>query len=242
MKGTTMETTTGRLLNQQRVGGLAALYLAAAYLAAMPYFLLVLNYPNVNDPAAKLALLVNHQGSLYAFNILAYVAFGLVLTVLSFALYDRLKGETPPIARVVAGWGLIWSCLLIASGTIANMGMAYVIRLSAQDATGAAAAWQLIEAIVDGLGGAGGEALGGAWVLLVSVTGLRSKRLPAALSWLGVATGAVGLISNLPLLNDSREVFGLLQIVWFIWMGVVLLRTRQVALVGAPTADMSMAC
>lgn len=232
-----MERTTGGLLNQQRVGGLAALYLAGAYLAAMPYFLLVLDYPSVVDPAAKLALLVNHQGSLYAFNIFAYVVFGLVLTVLSFALSDRLTGETPAMARVIAGWGVIWSCLLIANGTIANMGMEYVIRLSGQDATGAAAAWQVIEAIVDGLGGAGGEALGGAWVLLVSVAGLRSKRLPTALGWLGLATGVVGLVSNLPLLRESREVFGLLQIVWFVWLAVVLLRTRQVARAGAPTAS-----
>lgn len=124
-----MERTSGRRLSHQQVGGMAALYLAAAYLATMPYFLLVLDYPSVVDPAAKLALLVAHQGSLYAFNLLAYVVFGLVLTVLALALHDRLAGETPAMARVVAGWGIIWSCLLIASGTASNMGMEYVVWL-----------------------------------------------------------------------------------------------------------------
>lgn len=222
-----IQRTTGRLLDHQHVGGIAALYLAAAYLATMPYFLLVLDYPSVVDPAAKLALLVSHQGSLYAFNILAYVVFGLVLTVLALALYDRLTGATPAMARLVAGWGIIWSSLLIASGTVANMGMEYVVSLQVQDATGATAAWQVIESIVDGLGGAGGEALGGFWVLLVSVAGLRSNHLPKALNWLGLAIGIVGLASNIPLLRESREAFGLLQIVWFAWLGIVLLRTKQ---------------
>ena len=222
-----MEHTYGRLLTHQQVGGMAALYLAAAYLAAIPYFLVVLTYQRVVDPAAKLALLVTHQGSLYAFNLLAYVVFGLVLTVLALALHDRLTGDSPVLARVIAGWGIIWSGLLIASGTIANMGMAYVVDLQVQDAAGAAAAWQLIETIADGLGGAGGEALGGPWVLLVSVAGLRSKRLPRALNWLGLATGIVGLVSNVPLLRESTAAFGLLQILWFIWLGIVLLGTRQ---------------
>lgn len=221
-----MERTPGRSLSQQQVGGMAALYLAAAYLATMPYFLLVLEYQSVVDPAAKLALLVSHQGSLYAFNILAYVGFGLVLTVLALALSDRLTGATPALARVVAGWGILWSGLLIASGTVANMGMEHVVTLQAQDATGAAAAWQLIEAIVNGLGGAGGEALGGSWVLLVSVAGLRAKRLPRALNWLGVATGIVGIASTIPLLRESAAVFGLLQILWFVWLGIVLLRRK----------------
>ena len=203
------------------------MYLAAAYLAAIPYFLLVLDYQSVVDPAAKLALLVEHQGGLYAFNILAYVAFGLVLAVLALALHERLKADALPMARVVAGWGIVWSCLLIASGTVNNMGMEYVVNLHRQDAAGAASAWQLIESVANGLGGAGGEALGGPWVLLVSLAGLRSHRLPKALNWLGLATGIVGLVSNIPPLRASAAAFGVLQIPWLVWLGIVLLRARQ---------------
>jgi Domain of unknown function (DUF4386) len=221
-----MESKEQSLLNQQHVGGVAALYLGAAYLATIPYFLLVLDYPNATDPAAKLALLVKNEGSLYAFNLLAYVIFGLVLTVLALALHDRLMGESAPVARVVAGLGIMWACLLIASGTVSNMGMEYVVKLHATDAVGAASAWQMIESIANGLGGAGGEILGGPWVLLVSWAGLRSRRLPRGLSWLGVATGLVGLASNVPPLRDCASAFGLLQIPWFAWLGILLLRTK----------------
>ncbi|NTV64566.1 MAG: DUF4386 family protein [Oscillochloris sp.] len=224
-----MKRAPGGRLDHQQVGGIAALYLAAAYLATIPYFLVVLDYPSVVDPTAKLALLVRHQGSLYTFNILAYVAFGLALTVLALALHDRLAGNTPALARVAVGWGLIWSCLLIASGAVGNMGMEYVVRLRLTDATAAAAAWQEIESIVNGLGGAGGEALGGPWMLVVGLAGLRSTRLPRALSRLGVVIGMVGLASNLPPLRESAAVFGILQILWFAWLGVVLLRTTHEA-------------
>lgn len=54
---------------------------------------------------------------------LGQVVFGLVLTVLALALHDRLRGHAPALARVIAGWGMIWSCLLIASGAVANMGI-----------------------------------------------------------------------------------------------------------------------
>jgi len=37
--------------------------------------------------------------------------------------------------------------------------------------------------------------------------------------------GVAGIASVIPVLLDGRYVFGLLQILWFIWLGVVMLRT-----------------
>jgi hypothetical protein len=42
---------------------------------------------------------------------------------------------------VIAGWGIIWFFLLIANGTVSNMGMEYVVNLQAQDATSASTAF-----------------------------------------------------------------------------------------------------
>jgi hypothetical protein len=87
--------------------------------------------------------------------------------------------------------------------------------------------WQAIEPVADGLGSAGGELLGGLWVLLVSVAALRGAALPKVLNWCGVAVGAAGVLSVVPVLVDLAYVFGMLQIVWFVWLGVVLLRTTS---------------
>jgi prepilin signal peptidase PulO-like enzyme (type II secretory pathway) len=80
--------------------------------------------------------------------------------------------------------------------------------------------------VADALSSGQGELLGGLWVLLVSVAALRTGGLPKALNWLGILIGFAGIVSVVPPLLDAAYVFGLLQIVWLIWMGIVMLRTR----------------
>lgn len=110
---------------------------------------------------------------------------------------------------------------------IFNAGMASVVGLCEASPVEAVAAWQAIEPVADGLSGSGGELLGGLWVLLVSVTALRTGGLPKVLNWLGVTIGTAGVISVVPALKDLAYGFGLLQIVWFAWLGIVMLRTTS---------------
>ena len=216
---------------RQRVGGLAALYLAAAYLVAMPFFLLFVKYDSLMDPAAKVATLVRDHGSMQVMYLVTYVVFGLVLAVLALTVYERMKDGAPTLALAATAVGLIWAVVLVASGMIFNAGMAAVVGLHSTDPAQAVAAWQAIEPVADGLGGSGGELLGGLWVLLISVAALRTARLPKALDWLGVVIGAAGVLSVVPGLHALGLGFGMLQIAWFVWLGVVLLRTpvRQAA-------------
>ena len=210
-------------IRQQKVGGFAALYLAAAYVVAMPYFLVFVKYPSVVDPAEKVALLVGNHDSMRVMYLVTYVIFGIVLAVLALALYARLRDGAPILAQAATAVGLIWAFVLVASGMIFNAGMAAVVGLHATDPAQAVSAWQAIEPVAQGLGGSGGELLGGLWVLLVSVAALRTGRLPRVLNWLGVAIGTAGVLSVVPVLKDLAYGFGLLQIVWFVWLGIVML-------------------
>jgi hypothetical protein len=211
----------------QKWGGFAALYLALAYLIGMAVFLAVLNYPAMTDPAQRVALLVQMQAVIFSTNLLTYVFFGAFLIVLSLALYDRLKSGAPAIMQLATAVGIIWAGSLIASGMVANAGIAPVIALYAKDPTQAALTWQTIESVASGLGNGNGEILGGLWVLLVSVAALRSGGLPRALNILGLAVGAVGIFSLIPALTGSLTgLFGLSQIAWYVWLGIVLLRSN----------------
>ena len=84
-------------------------------------------------------------------------------------------------------------------------------------------AWVAISAVQDGLGG-GVEIVGGLWVLLISVSALRSNVFPKALNCIGIVVGIAGLLTIIPPLGDLGAVFGLGQILWFVWIGIHMLR------------------
>jgi hypothetical protein len=210
----------------QKFGGFAALYLAIAYLIGIVLFLVVLDYPSITDPAQKVTLLIEKQMVIFSTNLLMYVFFGVFLIVLSLALYDRLKSGAPAIMQVATAIGIIWAGSLIASGMVSNAGISPVVALYAKDPAQAALTWQVIESVASGLGNGNGEILGGLLTLLVSLAALRTGGLPKGLNILGLLVGAVGIITILPGLTDLVGVFGLSQLIWFVWLGIVLLRSN----------------
>jgi len=212
----------------QKYGGFSALYMAVAHLIGIVLFLVVLDYLSITDPAQKVALNVDKQMVIFSTNLLMYVIFGVFLIVLSLALYDRLKSGAPALMQVATVIGIIWAGLLIASGMVANAGLTTVVAQYTKDPAQAALTWQGIETVANGLGNANGEILGGLWALLVSLAALRSGGLPKGLNILGLLVGALGIITIMPVLNDLTGVFGLGQIIWFIWLGFVLLRSNPV--------------
>jgi len=211
----------------QKFGGFAALYMAAAHLIGIVIFLVILDYPSITDPAQKVALNVEMQMVTFSTNLLMYVFFGFFLIALSLALYDRLKSGAPAIMQAATAIGIIWAGSLIASGMVANAGLATVVSIYAKDPAQAALTWQGIESVANGLGNANGEILGGLLTLLVSLAALRAGGLPKGLNILGLLVGMIGIISIIPGLTDLMiGVFGLSQIIWFVWLGIVLLRNN----------------
>lgn len=122
-----------RVNNLQKMGGFAAPYLAAAYLLGIVLFLLVLDYPNIVDPAQRVALLVDKQMVIYSTNLMMYVIFGIFLIVLALALYERLKVGAPAVMQVATAIGIIWAGSLIASGMVLNAGIVPVVALYGKD-------------------------------------------------------------------------------------------------------------
>jgi hypothetical protein len=81
-----------------------------------------------------------------------------------------------------------------------------------------------IEAVHEGVGG-GNEIIGGIWILLISIAALQLKLFPRLLNIIGIIVGIAGILSAIPPLgNIAGMIFGLIQIIWFIWLGIFLLR------------------
>ena len=214
----------------QKFGGFAALYLAVAYLIGIIFFLIVLDYPSLTDPAQKVALLVEKPMLIFSTNLLMYVLFGVFLIILSLALYERLKSGAPAIMQVATVIGIIWAGSLIASGMVSNAGISPVVALYARDPIQAASTWQGIEAVSNGLGNGNGEILGGLWVLLVSLAALRAGQFLKGLNILGLCVGVIGIFSLTPGLTELLTgFFGLGQILWYVWLGILLLQSSRSA-------------
>jgi hypothetical protein len=142
------------------------------------------------------------------------------------ALYDRLKSGAAALVQAATVIGLIWAGSLVASGMIANAGIAPVVALYAEDPSQAALTWLGIETVAHGVGNGNGEILGGLWTLLISWAALRAGGLPKGLNFLGLLVGVVGILSLLPGLTDLTGLFGIGQLIWFVWLGIVLLRSN----------------
>lgn len=211
--------------DRQTIGGLAALIEAAAFVVGFVMFATVLADLGSDDLDASqtVAFLADNQAVLQLWILVIYVVFGIFLVVLALALHDRLRARSPAMAQTATAFGLVWAGLVIASGMVFSVGMEAVVELYGEDPARAGSVWQAIAPVQDGLGG-GVEVVGGLWVLLVSWAALRAGGLPRALNLLGCVIGAAGIVTVVPALGGLGAIFGLGLIVWFAWVGLVMLR------------------
>jgi hypothetical protein len=210
----------------QKFGGFAALYLAAAYLVSMIGFLTVVNVSGVADPVKQVALMADNLAFLYIMYIIVYVVWGIFMVVLALAIYERLKANSPAIMQTATVFGIFWGCVIIVSGMIQNAGMQNVVDLYGKDPAQAGTVWLTINSVLGGLAGSN-EAIGGIWILLLSWAALRKGEFSRVLNYLGVMVGVAGIISIVPALVEIFvAIFAMGQIVWFIWLGIVMLRSN----------------
>jgi hypothetical protein len=212
----------------QKLGGIAALIEAALYITGFALFLTVLDPSGYDGHVQKVAFLADNQVASYIANLLIYVVFGVVLVVLVLAMHARLKKGSPAIMQTATAFGLIWAGLVIASGMIANIGNSTVVGLFSENQDQAVALWLAIVTVQEALGG-GNEIVGGLWVLLLSWAALSAGKLPKVLNYIGVLVGLAGILTVVPAFDVLMDVFGLGQIVWFAWLGIVMLRENPSA-------------
>ncbi|MEM7133924.1 MAG: DUF4386 family protein [Chloroflexota bacterium] len=210
----------------QKMGGIAALYEAAAYIFGIVFFVVLVDYAGVETATERLMVLVENQAMMYLMNLVIYVIFGLVLIVLALAVHDRLRQKAPAVMQVATVIALIWSVVVIASGMIFNIGTGVVVELFETDPVQATTVWLAIDTVVNGIGG-GVEVLGGLWVLLISWVAIQHGGFPKGLNYVGLLVGMAGTVTLVPAFGEvGGMIFGLGQIAWFIWLGIALMRTQ----------------
>jgi len=217
--------------NLQKVGGVSALVCAGTYILAMGLLVTVLA-PMANEAMSFeqfIAFFVPHQALIFVWHFSMYLVNAVFLALLTLALTWRLKTGAPALALAAACFGLFWTVLVFASGFITLYGWEVIARLSATDPAQAATLRLVVDTVTIGIDHSD-RFLGGLWVLLTSWAALRTGQLPRPLNFLGFVMGVAGIVSSAaPALNELGYAFGLTIIVWWIWVGIVLLRRSPAA-------------
>ena len=217
--------------NLQKLGGFAALIGAATNLFALVTLITLLaptGYGS-DDPGQAVAFLADNQAFMRVFDIIIYLVFGVGLIFLSLALYERLKAGSPALAQAVTTFGLIYAVLVIVVGTLEISNLSTVVKLYGENPAQAATAWLTLNSVETGLGANGGETMVSAlWLLLLGWVALRAKELPRVLNYLGVVIGLAGILSVV-LEPALAAVYGLGLIIWFVWLGIVMLRRSPIS-------------
>ena len=209
--------------NLQKIGGIAAILEAVIYITAFIVYGVVLVYPPIDaDSALELKFLTDNQLILSVMNLIIYVLFGILLAILVLAIHQRLKEFSPALSQIASVFGLIWVGLLIAGGMIGNIGLNSVVELGTKEPEQAMLIWSSVSIVTEGLGG-GNEIVGGIWVLLISIIALKGNLFSKPLIFLGILVGIAGILTIYPL-DVFTEIFGISQIIWFMLMGIFMLR------------------
>lgn len=111
----------------------------------------------------------------------------------------------------------MWVGLVIASGFISVIGLDAVVNLARTNVEKASETWHIVTLLTESLGG-GNELVGGIWVLLISLCNLYSKIFSKWLNYIGLFVGAAGIATIYPA-DIFTELFGVSQIIWFVFMG-----------------------
>ena len=208
--------------NLQKLSGISAIFEAVIYIGAFVYFGMFWEYPFEGSASEQMAYLVENQFVVSAIYFLMYGVFGVFLAILVVGLYEKLKLANDPMVKIGSLFGVVWVVLVIACGMLANIGLLHALYLMNQSSEKAFDLWRTLTAIIESLGG-GNELVGGLWVLFLSVAAIRMKEFSVGLNYLGLVVGISGIATIYPE-ELLTEVFGVTQIVWFVWLGLSLLR------------------
>ncbi len=209
-----------------RWGAGAFFAMPMCYIAMFLIFGVALSFPQAESVSAKIAYILEQQSILSLAYTIGYLLFGCILLIGVQAIHARFNALSSPLLNTASAFGFIWVVLMMCSGMVALVGMNTMLSLFAKGSPHADTLFYVYTTVVNGLGG-GVELVGGLWVLLISLYGLKTAQLAKGLHVAGLAVGTFGVLTLFQSVPVMKEAFGLSQIVWFIWMGFALLKSSN---------------
>lgn len=208
------------------IGAFASIGMGMCYVIMFIIFGALLNFPQTDVVSEKIQYVADNQALLGFSYTLGYLLFGCLLLITTLVVHSKFKTHSSLMNNCASAFGFIWVVLMMCSGMIALVGMNTMFDLQVKMPAEAQSLFYSYNMLVNALGG-GIELVGGLWVLLISIIGLREKQLSKPLHMLGIMVGSLGVLTLAQSIDEFKMAFGLSQIVWFFWLGVALLKSRS---------------
>lgn len=207
-----------------QAGAIAVFGMALCYISMAVIFFGLITLPAGLDTLGRLQYVLQQHYLLVAIGYgIGYLLFGVLLAILLQALRQVIADAQSAVAGLAERFGQVWLVLMMASGMVALISMDMTLRLLDSSTEQALALHNSYQLLTNALGG-GIELVGGLWALLLSLAGLKHPILPKSLHRLGIIVGSLGIATVLHTLPYLKDAFGITQFIWFIWLGVALLR------------------
>lgn len=208
--------------NQRYIGALSAYVCATSFILGLCVILLIA--PDFNDgPDQRYRVLSQFSTLMQLWYFLVYIVFGCSVLALSITLLKTKNREHNALQQCTMLASYLWACYILASGLIAILSIEFLFSGHFELAENTLALWRDIYAIQMGLG-EGAEWVGAIWVVLINTCILKAKKLNSKLVYFGYFISVFGFLTLFPQWQPIGAVFGLLQIVWFLIAGTLLLR------------------
>lgn len=206
----------------QKIGGVGSIgnaFLCAIYLV---FFLLVL--PSLGlvgpndwiDPVKSIAAQSASPITFFLLN-LEFILLSIAFILIVLALRERMQASAPNLMRIGVIGVSIACALWLAAGLIDIVGMPSIV--SAKDASAYRAQMGVLLSMA-----IGGDYATGWALLLIGWAALKTKGLPRILSYLFMVVGIVMILAFV--VQPFMFVSLFLGIIWGLWLGVVLLRSK----------------
>tara|TARA_R110000787_G_scaffold78931_1_gene172400 strand:- start:446 stop:1126 length:681 start_codon:yes stop_codon:yes gene_type:complete len=219
----------------QKWGGIAAITEACSYIFGFILFFGILDASGFDTPERYLEFIILNRDTFFVGYLVIGILFSFALIILVQALYQRFKLASPELMKFTAIVGYLWVCMVLASSMIFLTSLTAITKYHALNPEQALTINHSISIIVDALGG-GIELIGAVWVLAISYVGLKSKIYSPLLHYWGFLVGVSGLLTlfsglsffaSNPFFEATTAIFGLGQIVWFLILGILMLKATS---------------
>jgi hypothetical protein len=220
-----------------RIGGIAIILVALLYLISFVFSSPIVGFPDGDNPALSLEFLRQHS-DFYFVSGMASVLAAITLTVAVLSVAETmLQPSSSLLMRTSSTLGLVAAAFLFAHGVLRVQSPGTLLYMDGLNHEWGLSAYLAVQmAGTQGLGSAGIFALS-TWEIGLSLAGWRSRKLPRALSLLGILPALpwlIGLLGRLVSLESLPDALWLLYIgpiilgipLWCVVLGVVLLRWK----------------